>query len=78
VIHLVKLNQNGKITAKCGVITDTAGSSVWWSKVTCPTCTPYIWVDDLRGFGKMMVHRDEVKSPPPRTKVMRRRSKPSA
>lgn len=71
-IHLVKFNQNGKVTTKCGALTDTANSTVWYTEATCTKCRPYEYVNDEGGNLVKRERRDETT---PKVKVLRRRSK---
>jgi len=74
-IHLVKLNQSGKVTAKCGALTDTANSTVWYTEATCVKCRPYEYVNDADGNLVKRERVDTTTPPSPKTKVMRRRSR---
>jgi hypothetical protein len=60
--HLLTEQANGKFTVKCGaVIKARSDATIWYSEVDCPACSPYEWVDDPNGVGKMMVERRRPK-----------------
>jgi hypothetical protein len=60
--HLLIEQAGGRVQVKCGaVIKNRSDATVWYSEVDCPECSPYEWVDDPNGVGKMMVERKRPK-----------------
>jgi hypothetical protein len=37
-MHLVKEMKSGKVTTKCGTVTDTRDATIWTSEADCDKC----------------------------------------